>query len=123
MPNQKYQVVVAGYDTLVKTASDGNMFIMTSDYLAAGRTADGTLVLAYLPTRRTISVDMTKLTGAATARSTDPGGYEDNIDWFGNPCRDCESIWYWTARYEKMVPLQPRMKLADRVRMPGGAFG
>lgn len=33
------------------------------DYLAAGRTPDGKTVIAYVPSRRTITVDMSKLAG------------------------------------------------------------
>jgi len=33
------------------------------DYLAAARTADGGLIMAYLPSSRTFTVDMTKVTG------------------------------------------------------------
>lgn len=83
-PDQKHQVVTAGYGTFDDTATDGNQFIMTSDYVTVGRTPDGTLVLAYLPSRRTISVDMTKLAGAATARWYDPSrGTYTGID--GSP--------------------------------------
>jgi hypothetical protein len=33
------------------------------DYLSAGRTPDGSTVIAYMPSRRTISVDMGKMSG------------------------------------------------------------
>ncbi len=52
VPDQKHEVVTAGLGEF-----DGN------DYLAAGRTTDGSTVIAYMPTSRTISVDMTKITG------------------------------------------------------------
>jgi hypothetical protein len=42
------------------------------DYAATARTADGKLVIAYVPDHRTITVDMTKLSGPATARWYDP---------------------------------------------------
>ena len=44
-----------------------------SDYLAAARTSDGSTVIAYMPTARTVTVDMTKLPkGEASAWWFDP---------------------------------------------------
>ena len=43
-----------------------------SDYLTAARTDDGKLVIAYLPTSRTITVNMAELAGRAHARWYDP---------------------------------------------------
>jgi hypothetical protein len=45
---------------------------MTSDYVTAGRTPDGNLVMAYLPSLRTVTVDMTQLRAPATAHWYDP---------------------------------------------------
>jgi hypothetical protein len=45
---------------------------MSSDYVTTARTPDGRLVMAYLPTRRTVAVNMSRLAGAATARWYDP---------------------------------------------------
>lgn len=42
------------------------------DYVTAARTPDGKLVMAYLPDKRTITVDMTKLSGLVIARWYDP---------------------------------------------------
>ena len=53
VPDQKHQVVIAGLGEFL-----GN------DYLAAGRTLDGSTIIAYMPTRRTIKVDMSKVSGA-----------------------------------------------------------
>jgi len=53
LPDQKHEVVTAGVGEFL-----GN------DYLAAGRTLDGSTVIAYLPTKRTIKVDMSKVSGA-----------------------------------------------------------
>ncbi len=72
VPDQKHTVLVAGYGTFDSTTTDGNCFVMTSDYVTAARTPDGTLVMAYLPSRRTITVDLSTLSGAATARWYDP---------------------------------------------------
>ena len=53
--------------------------ITTSTCGTAARTSDGSLVMAYLPTIRTILVDMSKLASKAIARWYDPtsGGYAD----------------------------------------------
>ena len=67
VPDQTHAVVTAGYGTFT---SSGN--VDDSDYVTAARTPDGSLVLAYLPTQRTITVDMTKLRGSTTARWYDP---------------------------------------------------
>ena len=44
----------------------------SNDYATAARTPDGSLVLAYLPTRRTVTIDMTRLSGPIRARWFDP---------------------------------------------------
>jgi len=72
VPDQKHTVVIAGYGTFDDTTTEGNRYVMTSDYVTAARTPDGTLVMAYLPSSRTIKVDMTQLAGPATARWYDP---------------------------------------------------
>jgi hypothetical protein len=79
VPDQRHTVVIAGYGTFDATTTDGNVFVMTSDYVAAARTRDGTLVIAYLPSLRTVRVDMTQLCGPATARWYDPsrGTYQE----------------------------------------------
>jgi len=46
-----------------KVVVDGLGEFRGLDYLAAARTADGGTVMAYMPTRRTITVDMTKVSG------------------------------------------------------------
>ena len=53
--------------------------ITTSTCATAARISDGSLVMAYLPTSRTITVDMSKLASMATARWYDPtnGRYAD----------------------------------------------
>ena len=54
----------------------------TSTCVTAARTSDESLVMAYLPTIRTITVDMSKLASVATARWYDPtnGKYTDIDD-------------------------------------------
>ena len=67
IPDQAHSVVTAGYGTYADTGSLG-----ASDYATAARTPDGALVLAYVPTIRTITVDMTKLGSQANASWYDP---------------------------------------------------
>jgi hypothetical protein len=61
VPDQDNSVVTAGRGTFGKF-----------DYATAARTPDGRLVIAYIPDRRTITVDMSKLSGPAIARWYDP---------------------------------------------------
>lgn len=53
VPDQKHEVVI-----------DGLGEFNGLDYLAAARTADGNTVIAYLPTPRPFTVDMTKIAGS-----------------------------------------------------------
>lgn len=52
VPDDKHEVVV-----------DGLGEFRGLDYLAAARTTDGATVIAYMPTSREITVDMTKVAG------------------------------------------------------------
>ena len=53
VPDQKHEVVI-----------DGLGEFNGLDYLTAARTADGKTVIAYLPTPRSFTVDMTKIAGS-----------------------------------------------------------
>ena len=98
VPDQSHTVVTAGYHSLagnigkwwrylrysshipvgdIKELLGGS--IDTNTYATAARTSDGSLAIAYLPTIRTITVDMSKLAGPTTARWFDPtdGSYAD----------------------------------------------
>lgn len=98
VPDQTHAVVTAGYDGLAgyiarsavyfgyhldQTSRLWKLFaqikrltyfgsIATNTYVTAARTPDGSLVMAYLPTARTITVDMSKLTAIAKGRWFDP---------------------------------------------------
>jgi hypothetical protein len=72
IPDQTHQVVTAGYGTFDAVPTEGNHFNMTSDYVTAGRTPDGSLVMAYMPTFRPVTVDLKKMSGPVTARWYDP---------------------------------------------------
>ena len=61
VPDQSHTVVTNGFGTFG-----------TSDYVTAARTADGTLAIAYMPSSRTVTVDLSTLSGPATARWYDP---------------------------------------------------
>ena len=81
VPDQARAVVTAGYGTFGSTdvKLDPVHFIATmeprvstSDYATAASTPDGTLVVIYMPTVRTITVNMAALKGPATAMWFDP---------------------------------------------------
>ena len=67
VPDQTHSLVIAGYGTYTDTGTN-----LASDYLTAAATADGTLALAFMPTLRTITVDMSRMSGPTTARWYDP---------------------------------------------------
>src|SRR5262245_33567426 len=67
IPDKAHTVVTAGYGTCSDSGALGD-----NDYLTAARTPDGALVMAYMPTRRTITVDMAKLAAPAYASWYDP---------------------------------------------------
>jgi hypothetical protein len=61
VPDQSHAVVTNGLGTFG-----------TSDYVTASRTPDGTLAIAYMPSSRTVTVDLSTLSGPVTARWYDP---------------------------------------------------
>ncbi len=67
IPDQAHTVVTAGYGTFADSGALGD-----NDYLTAARTPDGALVMAYMPTARTITVDMAALAAPAYASWYDP---------------------------------------------------
>jgi hypothetical protein len=77
IPDQGHKVVVGGYGEFSIGGS-----ISADTYVAAARTYDGRLLIAYLPTIRTIIVDLAKLAGPSRARWYDPtdGTYHDARD-------------------------------------------
>jgi hypothetical protein len=66
-PDQAHTVVTAGYGTFADRGSIG-----ANDYVTAARTPSGKLVMAYVPSARTVTVDMSQLSGLVTARWYDP---------------------------------------------------
>src|SRR5262249_44447656 len=67
IPDQTHSVVTAGYGTFSNSGALGE-----NDYLTAARTPDGALVIAYMPTLRTITVDMSQLAAPGVASWYDP---------------------------------------------------
>jgi hypothetical protein len=61
VPDQDHTVVASGYGTF-----------RTDDDVTAARTPDGRLAMAYVPSARTITVDLGTLGGPVTARCCDP---------------------------------------------------
>ncbi|HLX60986.1 MAG TPA: DUF4038 domain-containing protein [Planctomycetota bacterium] len=72
VPDQKHAIVTAGYGTFDDSHTEGNRYVMTSDYVTAAASADGKLAMAFLPSIRPITVDMSKFSGPATAQWYDP---------------------------------------------------
>ena len=68
VPDQSHAVVTAG----LGKKGDASTRVSQSDYLTAAKTADGAFVIAYMPTPRTITVNMAALKGPATAKWFDP---------------------------------------------------
>jgi hypothetical protein len=67
VPDQNNTVVTAGFGTF-----EAGTNAQDNTYATTARTADGTLIISYLPQARAITVDMSKLSAAATARWFDP---------------------------------------------------
>jgi hypothetical protein len=67
VPDRDHLVLIKGFGHFSSEDS-----IDTDTYATAARTNDGALVMAYLPTLRTVTVDMTKLSASAKARWFDP---------------------------------------------------
>ena len=68
VPDQNHSVVTGGLGTY----GDFKTRVSHSDYCTAARTEDGSYVVAYMPTARTITVNMESLKGAASAEWFDP---------------------------------------------------
>jgi hypothetical protein len=67
VPDTNHLVVTAGYGTY---SSSG--YVAANNYLTAAGTPDGTLAIAYMPTVRTITVNLATFSAAVTARWYDP---------------------------------------------------
>jgi hypothetical protein len=67
VPDQAHTIVAGGYGT---PTTDGN--VGSSDYVTTAATPDGTLAVAYVPTARTLAIDMTRFAGPVLAQWYDP---------------------------------------------------
>jgi len=63
VPDQTHTLLTAGYGTFASSGS-----IVTNDYATAAKTSDGTLALAYIPSSRTVTIDMSRMSGPVTAK-------------------------------------------------------
>jgi hypothetical protein len=69
VPDQNHTAITDGYGV---PTPFGTGSVTTDTYATAARTPDGTLMIAYLPSIRTITVDMSNLAGTMAARWYDP---------------------------------------------------
>jgi VanZ family protein len=67
VPDATHDVLTDGFGTYADTG-----YVDDNDYATAARTPNGTLVIAYTPVVRPLTIDMSKLAAAATARWYDP---------------------------------------------------
>jgi len=76
-PDQDHKVLIAGYGAFGSVDTR----VSESDYATAARTKDGSTVVVYVPTVRSISIEMSSLRGAARARWFDPsdGSYREIV--------------------------------------------
>jgi hypothetical protein len=81
IPDQEHKVVTGGFGTFgdpevhfdqVDLTASMKPRVSQSDYATAAKTLDGSLVVVYLPTSRTLTVNMASLSGPAVARWFDP---------------------------------------------------
>jgi hypothetical protein len=67
VPDQSQETVIDGFGRF-----NGRGSIAEDDYVTAARSAAGGLMVAYLPTSRTLTVDMDQLAAPVRARWYDP---------------------------------------------------
>jgi hypothetical protein len=71
VPDQSHVFLTSGYGTFESNGLD-HKSISSNDYATAAITANGNLAIIFIPTARTITVDMSKLSGTSSARWYDP---------------------------------------------------
>ena len=74
-PDEKHAVLISG----TGDPGDMNLRVSKSDYATAAKTADGSVVVVYMPTARTVTLNMAGLTAPAMAKWFDPtnGAYTE----------------------------------------------
>jgi hypothetical protein len=80
VPDTANTVVTGGLGTFESTGSIG-----ANDYVTAARTPSGKLLMAYVPSARTITVDMSQLSGSIDARWYDPAAGTFTPSIVGSP--------------------------------------
>jgi hypothetical protein len=68
VPDQDHTTVVEGFGTF----ESADVGIMNNDYVAAARTPDGKLAMAYVPAGKPITVDLGQMSGPVRASWYDP---------------------------------------------------
>jgi len=68
VPDQNHNILTKGYGTFASTGFD----LAANDYATAAITADSSFFAAYLPSGRTVTIDMTKLRPQVNAQWFDP---------------------------------------------------
>ena len=113
-PDQNHTVVTAGLGTY----GNFDTRVSQSDYCTAAKTPDGSYVIAYLPTERTITVNMASLRAPAHARWFDPthGTYTEvpggplantGTRQFTPPGKNHEGAGDWVLLLEATGPRRP----------------
>jgi hypothetical protein len=76
IPDQSHTILTSGYGTFAPAPTgvqpSGTNSVLGNDYATAVATPDGSLVMAYLPTVRAVTVDMSRLSAPGVARWFDP---------------------------------------------------
>jgi hypothetical protein len=76
VPDQTHTIVTAGYGTFANptlgVAPSGSNSVLGNDYATTAATPDGSLVMTYVPTFRTLTVNLSRLSGPVVARWFDP---------------------------------------------------
>jgi hypothetical protein len=67
IPDTSHQVLTSGYGTYDRLGS-----IPSNDYVTAAMSSDSSLMIAYLPSKRTVTVSMSRFSGSVNAKWFDP---------------------------------------------------
>jgi hypothetical protein len=111
IPDQAHSLVTAGYGTF-SAGGTPHGSISENDYVTAASTPDGKLALVYVPSSRSITVDLTRLSATLTARWFDPttGTYQSisgspfsntTVHTFSTPGTHADGASDWVLILEK----------------------
>ena len=136
-PDEKHTVLTAG----MGEPGDMKTRVSKSDYATAAKAPDGSLVVVYMPTRRTVTVNMAALNAPATAKWFDPanGAYSavpgtpianKGAKTFTPPGNNHDGDGDWAAAAEhKQIGTREQIQMFKRIRtaaallMAWGLFG